>query len=119
MNSIVDWNSAPEWANYRATDKSGATYWFCDLPEINGNSEWVCNGKDWDCQFIGRFPINGWRESLVKRHRKHWANYKAIGPNGWVYYFEKKPVADFTGWNTDGRMELASRVDWKNSLEEI
>ena len=37
--SIYNWNDAPEWANYAATDKNGKAYWFEDKPSYD--KEWV------------------------------------------------------------------------------
>lgn len=47
-----------------------------------------------------------------------WANYKAIDPNGWVYWFEFKPTLSLHGWQTNGRSRLAGRPNWETSLEK-
>lgn len=50
-------------------------------------------------------------------HAPAWATFKVLDPNGWVYWFERTPIATPTGWFTIGKLQLAGRPDWKNSIE--
>lgn len=47
-----------------------------------------------------------------------WAKFKAIAPNGWVYWFELQPLSTPTGWETTGKVQLAGRPDWTITIEE-
>jgi len=47
-----------------------------------------------------------------------WAKYKATDSNGWDYWYENKPTPTFSGWKSEGRVQIISRLNWMTSLEE-
>lgn len=51
-------------------------------------------------------------------HAPDWATHKATDSNGWVYWYERKPIPTPTGWLTYHRCQLAGRPNWDNTLEE-
>lgn len=58
----IDWDSAPEWANYAAMDEDGDWFWFENEPR-HSRAVWYAEGK---CKFIGN-PATNWEETLTKR----------------------------------------------------
>lgn len=68
----VDWNLAPEWANYAAMSANGDWHWFENEPIMNEKSGWWINdhstvvGK---CQFFQ--PHKHWKNSLTKRKEEN------------------------------------------------
>ena len=55
--SSYNWNDAPEWANYAATDKDGRAHWFEDRPSYYGE-EWLnSTGNTGRMEFYKAFPV--------------------------------------------------------------
>lgn len=59
----VDWNEAPEEANYHAVDADGNGFWHEINPQLL-TSSWKSGTHDWYC---GDFPTENWKQSLRKR----------------------------------------------------
>ena len=61
LNYHVNWNEAPNWAEFHAYDESGLGYWYG--PHINSNQEF----------FSGMKP-SGWKigPSVMHIHKKNW-----------------------------------------------
>lgn len=61
----TEWERAPEWANYRATDADGQTYWYEGEPELNGR-HWENNDFGKVEKVILKPGIN-WQDTLECR----------------------------------------------------
>jgi hypothetical protein len=114
-------NPIPEWANYRATDKNGAMYYFELKPQPNqGVHEW--NLWELPTNFAGNSPVEfagwdlnadpaKWEQSLISTveipavvqpivsiadwdSAPEWANYRAMDADGREYWFEYEPTID-------------------------
>ena len=65
--TLYDWNTAPVWAKWAATDRNGKAYWFEKKPSaISGFGYWLSN------KCIYRFfayllPSEKWENTLEKR----------------------------------------------------
>jgi muconolactone delta-isomerase len=65
---ITEWERAPEWANYKATDADGQTYWYEKEPRLGG-----CQWDNTQITPIGRIekvipkPGIKWQDTLEYR----------------------------------------------------
>lgn len=61
----IDWNNAPEWAQYHAFDSDGRGAWLQNEPE-EGAMFWIARGAKWPSGYQKPKTIS-WKNSLVKR----------------------------------------------------
>jgi hypothetical protein len=70
-----DWSTAPDFANYAATDKNGRCFWYEEKPELRIDC-WVPAGGDYEeCT-----TVMDWRDTLEERpvHKSSF-DYEAEG----------------------------------------
>ena len=92
INVEVDWDKAPEWANYFAMDEDGSMYFYESLPVSEKSSYssnwcwWNENGGNVSCLLMNEedidFKVNNWKDSL-----QHLRDECAKFPN--VYFLER------------------------------
>ena len=70
MINPIDWNKAPDWANYHAEDECGIGYWYTYEPSHDDYSgEWrssLCDNKWIQSKHDHRYNFK-WLQSLEKR----------------------------------------------------
>ena len=61
----TDWSNAPEWANWKATDKDGKAYWYqCEPYPYTKNAAWLSNEGKYT---LAPSPNYDWDRSLEHR----------------------------------------------------
>ena len=65
----VDWNQAPEWANWWAMDSNGICYWYMTEPRLAETfpNEWISGGGPMDIQAPSFNYQDDWKSSLQER----------------------------------------------------
>ena len=65
----VDWNQAPEWANWWAMDSNGICYWYMTEPRLTETfpNEWIGGAYPTDIQAPSFNYQGDWRDSLQER----------------------------------------------------
>jgi hypothetical protein len=63
-----DWDNAPSWAQYRATDADGLAWWYEFAPRMDrGIGQWLIDdGRAELC----RLPCRTWKDSLETRPKE-------------------------------------------------
>lgn len=59
----VNWDEAPEWANWVAQDEDGEWWWFEDKPNFDDTFWAVADGK---CELVEDSALD-WKTTLEKR----------------------------------------------------
>jgi hypothetical protein len=66
-----NWSDAPEWAEYIATDKNGASFYYEKEPFANEYIEkWLISCTENKCTKIQPVCIESWQQSIQKRPTK-------------------------------------------------
>lgn len=58
-----DWNTAPDWAQWWAVDKSGSAFWYEGEPQSD-DMQWWCGEA---IRLERDFPCSNWRSTLRQR----------------------------------------------------
>jgi hypothetical protein len=77
------WDDAPEWARWRAVDKTGVAFYYENKPVIDSDGGWL-GGRPFNLLAISKFDHTNWKDSLEERPVKEkklrpWRPEEAIG----------------------------------------
>ena len=64
---MIDWETAPHWANYAAMDANGTWHWYSNLPTPDGEYEWVERFGESQKMAKQLVRATDWTQSLVYR----------------------------------------------------
>lgn len=136
----LDWNQAPDWAQWYAVDQCGDAFWFRSQPNAEVHS-WLTHG---DARYANAGYLTGmvdrpsWRTMRYQRPQNpayvppeldwstapYWAQWYAVDRNGYAYWYAEQPHASSGEWATmnsevggAGRlMSMRGRPSWRTMI---
>ena len=99
---VLDWSTAPEWANWAARDENDAWYWFEIEPVLDETIEEWLNPIEFPYKQMGRIIASNWQHTKTARTVSIVNGGDIVGEK-WMQYFVGEDPCD-SGFTDDFRV---------------